>query len=64
VPEQPETYTDTDEKVKYKIGENYPLRRPKQYSEAVVMNQPELKNVLQDKIGFKCDECQLEEEAV
>jgi len=52
---------ETNEQVEYKPAENYPLRQPKPYSEVLLVSFSDIKPVLQQKIGFKCDECYMED---
>jgi len=53
--------TGTDEQIQYKPAENYPLRQPKSYSEVLLVSYSEIKPILQQKIGFKCDETYMED---
>jgi hypothetical protein len=52
---------ETTEQVDYKPAENYPLRQPKSYSEVLLVSFSDIKPVLQQKIGFKCDDCYMED---
>tara|TARA_B110000285_G_C15118623_1_gene615663 strand:+ start:1985 stop:2239 length:255 start_codon:yes stop_codon:yes gene_type:complete len=53
--------TGTDEQIQYKPAENYPLRQPKNYSEVLLVSYSDIKPLLQQKIGFKCDEAYMED---
>jgi len=41
--------------------ETYPLRKPKGHTEVLLVSYSDLKSVLETKIGFKCDDVQMEE---
>mmetsp|Transcript_5622 Transcript_5622/g.9693 ORF Transcript_5622/g.9693 Transcript_5622/m.9693 type:complete len:175 (-) Transcript_5622:31-555(-) len=49
---------------KIKIAETYPLRRPKAYPEVLLVSFQDAKQVLENKIGFKCDDCYMEDSAL
>ena len=42
----------------------YPLRKAQNYPEVLLVSYSDLKSVMIDKIGYKCDDVQMEENAV
>jgi hypothetical protein len=52
---------ETDEHMKFKVPENYPLRKPKAHAEVLLVSYSDAKAILEQKIGFKCDEGFMEE---
>jgi hypothetical protein len=42
----------------------YPFRKPKNYAEVLLVSFSSIKSVLETKIGFKCDDSQMEEAAI
>ena len=47
-----------------KIAETYPLRRPKPYPEVLLVSFSDVKQTLEQKVGFKCDDCYMEDSAI
>lgn len=62
--EMPGGTNETDEHVQYKVAENYPLKQPKSYGEVLLVSFSEVKPVLEQKVGLKCDESYLEDGAM
>jgi len=52
---------ETDEHMKFKVPENYPLRAPKAHTEVLLVSYSDAKTILETKVGFKCDEGFMEE---
>ena len=50
----------TQEEVEYKVQEYYPLKRPTKDAEVLLVSFSDAKQCLQEKIGFKCDDVQME----
>lgn len=53
--------TGTNETNEYKVPENYPLRQPRAFAEVLLVSYGDIKNVMETKIGFKCDESYMED---
>ena len=64
MPEKTETMNETEELTKIKIAETYPLRQPKNYPEVLLVSFQDAKSVIESKIGFKCDDCYMEDSAI
>ena len=54
----------TNEEQQYQVAESYPLKRPRKDPEVLLVSYSDVKNVLETKIGFKCDDCNMEENAL
>jgi hypothetical protein len=52
--------TGTNESNVFKPAENYPLRKPHSFPEVLLVSASDLKQVLEQKIGFKCEDAQME----
>lgn len=53
--------TGTNETNEYKVPENYPLRQMKGHAEVLLVSYGDIKDVMQTKLGFKCDEGYMED---
>jgi len=52
--------TGTNASNEFKPAENYPLRQPNSYAEVLLVSASDMKQVIETKIGFKCDDAQME----
>lgn len=44
--------------------ETYPLRKPSGHGEVLLVSYSDLKNIMETKIGFKCDEAYMEDNSM
>ena len=56
--------TSTNQSGQYKMNENYPLKQLKPHNEVLLVNYHDLKAVLTEKLGFRCDDSQTESMAI
>ena len=54
----------TDEQPQFKVAENYPLRLQRPHAEVLLINYSEIKDTLEQKVGFKCEECFRQDTAI
>lgn len=56
--------TNTEDKPEFKPPENYPLRQPQGYPEVLLVSYSDIKQLVETKIGFKCDESFMEDQGI
>jgi len=52
--------TGTGETEQFRMPENYPLKQMMTWPEVLLVSYSDLKPILEHKLGFKCEEAQME----
>ena len=56
--------TDEIQAKSFNLAENYPLRKPKNHSEVLIVGYSDIKPIIEEKIGFKCEAVESEDDAI
>jgi len=60
ITEEKQGATGTGETEQYKLAENYPLRQLRAYNEVLLVSYSDLKHIIEQKLGFRCEDSQME----
>ena len=62
--EEPVEEPQQEEEVELQVAESYPLRQLRPYAEVLLVSFTDVKKTMEEKIGFKCDDCFMEESGI